>query len=200
MLECSVKKMIELYRDRFEYRICYNEIDKNLLRFDVPLVEQLPMEGMYGPSGVAWKLYPPRLSLNTHEIFIDNDLILTKKLDELEEFLAASDKFIFTEALFYNHGRFPTNIKLNSGLIGLPPDFDFKTELLQMMQDGKGWTGKFDEQGMVATIFSTKKRIMIPLDKVAICHLGKFHNGTHGYHFVTANVGATEAWKKFQQM
>ncbi len=198
ILEYSITKMIELYGDRFDYRLCFNTIDPISLNPLIPLVQQLPIEGMYAPSGVAWKLYPPRLSPNSHEIFIDNDLILLKKLDEIEEFLEAEDKFVFTEALFYNHGRFKCNLKLNSGLIGIPPKFDFKNALMPFMADQMGWIDKFDEQGMVSTIFSTKKRINIPLSKIAICHEGNFRDGTHGYHFVTANKGFTKAWNHFK--
>jgi len=198
ILELSIKNIKKHYQDTFDYYICHNNIDAKLLRiFDVNLVEQKPIPGMYQPKGVAWKLYPPRLSIQTHEIFMDSDVVLWKKLEEIDKFLNNKDLFLFTEALFYNHGRFKTNIKLNSGIIGIPPNFDFQQALVKNMQDGVGWHNYFDEQGMVATIFSNKPYVVIPMSKVGICHYDTMPKSTHGLHFVSAK--RKQSWSAFKE-
>jgi len=200
----SIKTIRAIYQDRFDLFVCYNGISLNelepLSRFGVRFVKQDPNSLPVPPQGVAWKLYPPRIS-NVHEIFIDNDLVIVRPLDEIESFLA-SDSVIYTEGLFGLYGRYKTKVSLsrflNSGLIGVPPDYDFKKAILSQLQ---GWEDYFDEQGLVATLFSHHPtKICISTQKIGICKRdGVLPCFTHGCHFCGVNRGKAGAWKEFMR-
>lgn len=76
----SINCWKDLYGDSFDYFLCYNNIDVNKLNFGVNLINQHEHLNSLSiqPNSTAWKLYPPRISLQSHEIFIDNDLIIYK--------------------------------------------------------------------------------------------------------------------------
>jgi len=91
----SFQNLFALYGDRFEYFICYNNIKKNELRwtkkYPITLVCQHDFTSDLKIDPIkenpCWKLYPARLDLDCHEIFIDNDLILYKKIPIIDRFI-----------------------------------------------------------------------------------------------------------------
>jgi hypothetical protein len=153
------------------------------------------------PIGVAWKLYPPRLRPNAHEIFIDNDLIIDKLPVEIEIFLQSNNYFIYTEGLHVNtKGRFnwPIGKTFNSGLFGIPPNFDFKEQIENKLKDQLGWTDYFDEQGLVGEILLNQNNVLnIDLKTIGIFEEAPVQIGLHGYHFVKANSGTNTAWNHY---
>lgn len=76
------------------------------------------------PKGVSWKLYPPRLNPEGHEIVIDNDIIFENKIDEIDMFFK-SDVTLLLEGDSRTYGRFekhvPKGFQINSGIYGMPP-------------------------------------------------------------------------------
>jgi hypothetical protein len=207
----SVKRLTNLYGDVFDYIICYNNINLDIIKkLGIPLFNQEEFRDSlpWCPSGVAWKLYPPRLRKESHEIFIDNDLVIRYKLWQIDEFLSKDNAVIYTAGLYRSFGRFDKKVarshKLNSGLFGLPPGFDFYSKLVRLMKAfplQQAWCDKFDEQGMVASILTSNfDRIVIGLGDIAICHNGNCPFSNYGHHFVSANVGNGYAWEKWKKV
>lgn len=145
------------------------------------------------PIGVAWKLYPPRLDLNAHEIFIDNDLILHDRLPEIDKFLAG-DLTLLMEADARHYGAFerhvPAGYRINSGLFGVPPGFDLARYLRfyvrQWENNCEHQSATWDEQGFVAlALLSYKQFVVIPETTVINCE-NRF-SWASGVHFVGLN-------------
>lgn len=202
-LDLSIKLINKLYGDAFDYFVCYNSIQrrelKYLEKYNVSFIEQDPASLSCTPSGVAWKLYPPRLRMESHELFIDNDLVLFKKLDKINQFLL-SNSVIYTEGLFGLYGNYKPHVSLrkflNSGIIGIPPNFNFKAKIEAII---KPWNDYFDEQGLVASIFSefNGEKICISTTEIAVCNGRILPDFTHGCHFCGLNRGDTRTWRKF---
>lgn len=137
--------------------------------------------------GVAWKLYPPRVNINCHELFIDNDLIIENRIEEIDYFFNNTDCTLLLEGLARNYGKFdnhvPKNYKINSGLFGIPPGFNLN-KYIQFY--GDNWDSKFNEQGLVAmALLSNKKHIIISDTKITNCET-KFKPSL-GMHFIGLN-------------
>lgn len=152
-------------------------------------------------SAEDWKLCPPRMRLNAYEIVIDNDLVLTERLPSIDKFLL-SDKPICLEAVHRAYGQFsekiPEHIKINSGLYGFPPNFDFEQKLLDLWSNVNNWQSRFDEQGSVAAVISNADHITIPMTEVLPLGQGaKFKKGS-AYHFLGANGGQSLAWEGYK--
>ena len=112
ILDFSIKNMLNLYQDEFEYFVCYNKVNEPLLKsivgkykkvnlfkqnwddcpldIDVPKIMRVPQRELF--NGSLWKITPPRLSISTHEILLDNDVIFLKRPKLIEEFLSREDK------------------------------------------------------------------------------------------------------------
>ena len=149
------------------------------------------------PMGVAWKLYPPRLDIDRHEIVIDNDIILESSIEQIDQFLSSDNHCLLLEGLSRTYGRFEkhvrANLMINSGLYGLNPGFDFSAYVKR--HAGKNWeenaTGihaaskTFDEQGLVALILSNQKHFLIPNTAITNCER-KLVAGK-GMHFIGLN-------------
>lgn len=210
----SVRRFNKLYGSLFFKTICYNQLNtKQINKLPKHLVDQIIDQNKFSKdlkispplkkAGTAWKLYPPRLSLNTHEIIIDNDLIIYKNLEEIEEFLKNKDQFLITEGYRRSYNKtFDKNIKsnfiINSGFVGLPPFFDYKKEIDNILDINKKWENHFDEQSIVANILQNKKTKIINLNKISIngYNTGNF-NGECGTHFNGINQGFNTRWMEF---
>lgn len=205
-IECLFKSIScwkSLYGDLFEYVVCYNNIDVNKLNFDVNLINQNDFRNSLpiSPNLTAWKLYPPRLSLQSHEIFIDNDLIIYKKIPLIDRFLKSKNLFFCTEGLKRNFGIYSKDnykeLKLNSGFFGIPPYFDFCKFIENKIK--KDWTTWFDEQGLVASILSQNNLEIISLEDISIC-LNQFKMGLYGIHFVGLNDKNNYFWREWSKL
>jgi hypothetical protein len=204
-LQMSIRLMTRFYGDRFNYAVCHNDIAQDQLRplledFDLQYISQAEhVESLpFRPWGPAWKLYPPRLDINTHEIFIDNDLILWKRPEFLEEFLTANDFFI-TESPYRCFGTYdrPDIQKCyNSGLFGIPPGYDFASALRTLMTGRTGYETRYDEQGMVSSLLHDQGCRQISSACVFEC-FDKFRLGMHGCHFVGLNYAKPDYWYRF---
>ena len=203
----SVKNFINLYKDNFEYFICYNNITEKQLNIvkNFPIVfinqhnyiNELKLNPICGNP--CWKLYPPRLDLNRHEIFIDNDLIIYKKIPIIDNFLNKNNLLFISEAIMRSYGNFLKYItiseNLNTGIFGLYPNFDFKLKINNIIEDKKiiKWSNHLDEQGLVSLIFQNYNFELIDLNQIYVCHKSfKLKKGKYGIHFVGLNN------KKFQ--
>jgi hypothetical protein len=173
----SVRNMKHLYPE-CDFVICYNQLTRlqheRISELGVDLLDQSKyLDSLkYHPHGksVHWKLYPPRLNLDSHEICMDNDIILWKRVPEIDYFLSSKDTCLIYQGINRLYGSYDLNIpklvRINSGIYGLPPNFDFRSKLKSIQ---KKWSNRFDEQGIVASILCQESYCMIPLPYVPIC-------------------------------
>ena len=152
-------------------------------------------------GGPAWKLYPPRLDLEVHEIVIDNDVVIYNKPTMMEQFLNRNDMIVVAEAFKRSYSgrlepQIPLGFNINTGIMCFPPNFDL-LKMLQECLDSKGWENHFDEQTTVAYTLRENPNVhMIPLSEVSVCH-EQYQAGSCGIHFVGVNNGKTEYWNQY---
>lgn len=214
----SIQSVRKLYGDEFDYVVCYNNLTSDQLsyisQFGIRLIEQRHCAEMeYEPVGVAWKLYPPRLRDSTHEIFMDNDIVLYSRPREVEEFLASKDVTFITEGFGNNegkgnYGKYFENMErhsvcVNSGFFGLPPYFPF-AQLIRYYQasdENRSWENYFDEQGLVAScILNHSPCLVIPISDIGVCVEDLECPLTPvGSHFSQVNIGYTLCWLLYQE-
>jgi hypothetical protein len=211
----SIDLVRKIYSNEWDCVICHNELNDSQLQFlervGVPMIAQenfsnsLPIS----PSGNGWKLYPPRLRKTAYEIFVDNDLVISKRHHIIAEAIK-TNKPIMCEALERAFGRYdgmvPLGKKLNSGLIGLPPMFDFQAKLTKLISfrwidhiDTK-WNdvrGHFDEQGLVAAALH-EECLVLPISDFQVCKR-EYKPDRFGSHFVGLNYGLNMFWNEYKK-
>jgi len=202
ILHYSIKSFIDLYKDQFDYFVCYNNIEESKLskikKFPVTFINQINYinEIKIKPilNNPCWKLYPPRLDLKRHEIFVDNDLIVYKKIPVIDKFLKEKDLLFISEAIMRSYGNFSDYItipeNLNTGIFGLYPNFDFKIKINNIIKNKKviTWKNHLDEQGLVSLIFQDYNFELIDLNQIYVCHKNfNLKKGKYGVHFVGLN-------------
>lgn len=187
ILDKSISAMINLYSDRFDYYVLYNDDVKDyeidFLKNKHKKVSFLKQDWKFCPiklevpnvyvtdlthhnanqkiNGSFWKICPPRLDKNVHEIILDNDLIFLKKPKAIEDFLSRSDKnFIIKDSNRYLGPYADLFVKekqgFNSGIIGLRPNYDFEKDIIKYScyLDNKNDYG--NEQGLLTyTLYTT---------------------------------------------
>jgi hypothetical protein len=200
-LRRSIYFLRKLYGDSLDYVVCQNGSSRTPINVGVPVVKQEPHITSISvlPYSVCWKLYPPRLRIKSHEIFIDNDVVFLQRIPSIDRFLAGSKHFFASEAVRRNYGNYDdcvlSNININSGFFGLPPGFDFAGEIETHLK-GK-WSNYFDDQGMVATILHKQKDFeLVSLADLWVCAT-ELRPAKYGYHFVGLNGGLNEHYENF---
>lgn len=239
ILEESIKRTTEaLGFDNFDWAICYNGLTSDQIDFvkkakgnkpifliaqdwancPIPDNVQTPRrrDGSFEMNGTRcggtlWKVCPARIRMESHEIVMDNDIIIRKKFPQIDEFLAAKDKALVLEEPVRFYGRYdclfpPDSANLNSGFMGFPPGYDFAKAI------HKEWTnhGKYtqlrqdDEQGLLTYTLNLQPNIRIGKDQMReILHreIGKDITGEEeAYHFTQANRGINHrAWLYYKE-
>jgi len=174
MLKLSVKMALRIYKDEFDYVICYNNLSDERIKWIEQLGVPILHQGEYQQIHTFWKFVPSRLRIKSHELFVDNDLILEKRIPQLDEFLQDQTSFLITEGrnrcygLFLN--RIPSNLQLNAGFLGIPPNVKIGNLIQEKLNEvgvNMTCTRPRDEQGLLAHIVSSRKFIKIPLSEVS---------------------------------
>jgi len=210
-LMLSVDSMMNLYHNQFEYFVCYNNIEKEELnwtsKYPIELLCQHSFESNLKLKPISnnpcWKLYPARIDLNRHEMFIDNDLIIYDRIPIVDTFLASQDLLFITEAIKRSYGAFDTIIdsprNLNTGFFGVHPGFDLQKEIDDVIEEKQiQWKTHLDEQGLLSYIFTKRKLEIITLDQIYVCHKDfPYRKGKYGQHFVQLNQKVLKHWKTF---
>lgn len=166
ILEHSINSVKNHYPE-FDLIVCHN----SPVDVSVQTIDQTMFTKMFHcpPASCSWKLYPPRLRKDCHEIFIDNDIVLNGKIPALDQFLD-SEKTLVCEARRRLYGRFenrvPQDLLINGGIFGLPPKYPFEIKIREFIKNHKSWDGFFDEQGVVASLLHGG--ITIPLTQLNI--------------------------------
>ena len=213
VLKKSVKRFLDLYGNEFDYLICYNNLPKSrveeLSSIGIDIYDQTE-EGkkLFPPisdfentlsGGAIWKICPPRLRKESHEIVLDNDIILRNRHECISNFLNSDSLFLVTEALDRLFGKFdsyvPEGIKLNTGFYGLPPNYDFKEKIEKLIFKSqiKSWESHWDKQGLVAACIVKENYEVISLDDISVCW-GSYNRGKFGDHFPGVNSGVSDYW------
>jgi hypothetical protein len=216
ILRHSVRQAQRLYGDAFRYAICYNGLNQQQLESVQSLgcecVDQkswahsldIPPPGPDSKGGPAWKLYPPRLSLDTHEIVIDNDLVLSVRLDVIDQFLKDDSRILLTRAVRggRGYGAFDEYVRrdytINTGLMAFPPGFDLAATLNLALElcEVREWRKHFDEQGLIAMVTQDLNTVVI--DGIRVCWTERsYKRSPHGMHFVGANKGDDVYWRRY---
>ena len=191
--EC-IRRTTQTYCGKFEWLICSNVKDvKNLEKLErisqkrkVAVYQQdwsdFPLDPtiipkLYdineefgvpsGRQGSFWKICPPRMFNDRHEIVCDNDLMIIKPLSFIDQFLNEHKVLLSSEdahsvGKYFKH--FNSGEVYNSGLYGLPPYYDFEEDLKL------NWVklGSFapllsrDEQGLITCTLKQNPSIIIP--------------------------------------
>lgn len=154
----TLARSVHLAKEAFReypvsFAICYNNLSELMLsklgKFGVPLIPQEPhrlfrthMEkgedqvNLHKTGGSLWKLCPPRLAPDQHEIVCDND-VLIHSIDQIRPFLEGDCTMYCRTGVRYfgTYSHLISEGAFNSGLIGMPPGFDFSNELVDIIYD-----------------------------------------------------------------
>lgn len=211
----SIKSFKKIYKNNFIYCICFNskKIKKTLVK-SLELVDKIIDQKKFQKTlpfnpfkkrGPHWKLYPPRLFPEQHELILDNDLIIYEEMKEIEEFLSDESLCLTTRAIKRSYNKkYEHHIKrdfnINTGLVGLPPFFDYQKKIEIVLSYGKSvWKDYFDEQTVVAGVLQSENTKVIPFETISsCCGLTHFNIGKKGTHFIGINKGYDKWWKEYK--
>lgn len=210
----------------FDRVVCCNNIDGKFFEkisfyaniLNTPLYQQkdsdLPCQVMQPnplskcATGCGWKLAPPRLRINSIEIFIDNDLIIFKRIKEIDDFITSKKHGIISEGKWRLYGAFkdfvPQDKKLCAGFFGFPPFLSFDKHIKYFFSHFNQPLDAFDEQGITATTISSMKNFyVIPIKKLRIIEdcddfPDLFDEEICGIHFVGANRKPNRNWEIYK--
>jgi hypothetical protein len=202
--------MMAIYgSEGFRYVVCHNGVPRSRLDSVASRVELVDQERFTDslpipPSGVSWKLYPPRIDMEAREVFMDNDLVIHRRID-LERM---PGHCFISEALGRNYGsldpRVASTVNMNSGFFGVPPGFDLRSEIVGVIDEfGVDWRDSyFEEQGVVAYIVHKRPHWIATMDEIAVLwpkdDPKSWSSGSHGTHFVGLNKGDDPHWRHWR--
>jgi hypothetical protein len=210
ILKESVKKIKQTYGTTFQYVVCWNGLTPKQLdqlkQIKVDLFQQMPDSLPYPPKNEMWKLYPPRLDMNVHEIVVDNDIVIFDKIPIIDQFLESNFNLLY-EGLHRSLGSYdryvPPGLRINSGIYGVPPGFDLKAGILHLLSNDKtpGWKDRFDDQGIIAHVltkngnFQILRQSTVPILEPQMVAP---KTGCQGMHFVFANRMESQPWNQYK--
>jgi predicted O-methyltransferase YrrM len=178
-----------------------------------PLAEALDLAGCpVERFGYWWKWFPPRIRPHAPEWILDGDQVLVSKPPWFQAWAAGEDGVRVSQEepdLSYSYGQYGRAVdrdrKLYSGLVSLPPDFDFFAAMLALLtfeplippHDGRV---DMSEQGCLTAAFANVDVEPIPLSEFPI--LGTWipasdplaagpGRAAWGYHFAGAFKSAS---------
>ena len=146
-------------------------------------------------EGVAWKFAPVRLSPDSYELSLDNDVVLWELPSAMEAWMRDDDSCLIAEDVACAYGQFTAmcgDQPRNSGIRGLPPGFPMDRELRAMLQSQDVLlTTELDEQGLQVAVVTSGKHHVVSIADVSICSPFPPHSrmlGKCGAHFVGLNA------------
>lgn len=215
ILRESVNNFSKIYPE-FKRVVCYNHIEKLDINAELYKQEDLKIVDLRKPddnveeaSGCGWKLCPPRLLPDGMELWIDNDIVINKRLPALDLWIKKQSGGIISEGLHRNrmYGEFDRfvlpDLHLCAGLFGLPAEFDFQERIEHYWKFATKPLGGYDEQGLTAAIVSNMSDwTLVPLSELYICedHVPFPELSPSAIHFVGANRKPWHrGWKAYQR-
>jgi len=219
VLRESIRLFCRLYEDADKV-VCFNNLDKAILRSklrNLPVrlfeVRHDPSEIEYKPRNEIWKLYPPRMEINTHELVLDNDLIIMDKMGDIDDFFNG-DHTILLQGRNRYYGQYNHMVKegykINGGLFGMPPEFDFSESIRNICKDDKErrWQNRSDDQGIIATALLSYKNFHVVPNAVLVNYDDNFDtkdpsgvvtDEIKGVHFIGVNRHRHPGWEYYQR-
>lgn len=225
--------------ENFDWVICYNGLNREDLQFLTNAIGTKPIQ-LYAQNwshcpvddicqsprrkdgsfewngnlcgGTMWKLCPARMRMESHEIVMDNDIILLKKFPQIDEFLNSNEKVLMLEEPIRFYGRYDClfgadDTYLNSGLMGFPPGYDYGAEVYNnWVQYGKYMNiSQADEQGLLMYTLNKMPSVRVKKDQmIQVLHRDFKTNITgheEGIHFTQSNrIPNHLSWQKYQQV
>jgi hypothetical protein len=159
-------------------------------------------------GGTLWKVCPGRMRIESHEIVMDNDIVILRNLPIIEEFLADNKTLILEEPIRY-YGRYakliPLEDRVNSGLMGYPPGYDFDHKIREVWEDNGRLThiSQEDEQGLLMAVLLEYPNLRVSKNEVCEVMAGdppRITGDEHGIHFVQSNrCTFHRSWLKYKQ-
>lgn len=225
--------------DDWDWAVCYNGINRDDLAFLQKAIGDRPVQlisqswatcpvndNMQTPrrkdgsfewngtrcGGTMWKVCPPRMRMESHEIVMDNDIVLLKKFPQIDEFLAATDKALILEEPIRFYGRYDCLFGtaatfLNSGFMGYPPGYDFGTAIMANWEKHGGYTNltQADEQGLLTYTLNQIPSVRVKKEQMSEVlgrdYGAKITGREEGIHFTQANRMPNHySWGKYQEV
>ena len=227
--------------DRFDWLICYNGLNIEDVRFIHEAIGNLPIQ-LYAQNwamcpipdncqtprrkdgsfefngnrcgGTMWKVCPARMRMESHEIVMDNDVVMRTPFPQIEEFLSSTDKALILEEPIRFYGRYdhlfpegPEGPFLNSGFMGFPPGFDFAARINEkwIEQGSHINLSQADEQGLLMYALSSIPSVRVNKEQM-VEFLGRDYNKTLSgdelaIHFTQANrMPNHRGWIRYTKM
>lgn len=225
--------------NEWDWAICYNGLNQENVQFLSQVVGRRPialipqnwatcpvMDNCQSPrrrdgsfewngtrcGGTMWKVCPARLRMETHEIVMDNDIVLLRKFPQIDQWLAQTDKALILEEPIRFYGKYNDLFSegppyLNSGFMGFPPNYDFGTAIFEnWVKNGRHMNlSQADEQGLLTYTLNQLQSVRIHANQM-IEILGKDYNAKvtgqeYGIHFTQANrMPSHYAWGKYKEV
>ncbi len=237
ILEESVfRTMRALGETNWDWMICYNNLNSTQQEFLKYIVQGRPIslypqswtscpvdDHIWSPvkpdgsievdgsncGGTMWKVCPARLRYDSHEIIMDNDIIILKQLPQIEQFLSSIKRTLILEEPIRYYGRYANLIsfddRMNSGIIGLPPNYDFGKEIRKSWEENSKHTRitQEDEQGLLTYTLQKQPNIRIPKEDVRELLADdspRTITNENGIHFCQANrTDEHKTWQKYKE-
>lgn len=162
-------------------------------------------------GGTMWKVCPPRMRIESHEIVMDNDIVILKGLSAVDDFLKSSSHALVLEEPIRFYGRYDHMFGaggpyLNSGLMGFPPGYDFAAAI-QRVWEANGKLQKLsqaDEQGLLTYTLSRLPSCRIKPTQMKELLARDFKERIVGdeeaIHFTQANrIPTHRAWQDYKK-
>jgi hypothetical protein len=220
----------------WDWMICYNGLTKEGVKFlidaiggrSIELVAQswadCPIENKLGTprrkdgsfewngmrcGGTLWKVCPPRMRIDSHELVVDNDVILLRKFPQIDKWLVSESALVLEEKIRF-YGRyahlFKAGEKLNSGFMGFPPGYDFGKEIRKNWEENKSLESltQADEQGLLTYTLNQHDNIRISknqmVEVLARDYKTEVTGQEEGLHFTQCNrIPRHRAWTKYRE-
>lgn len=238
LVESIARTIPALGRENFDWMICYNGLDETALDFirrhtedfsialyeqqwyDCPVDDEMQSpkrdDGTYEWNGnhcggTLWKVCPARMRMESHEIVMDNDVIILKKFPEIDQFLN-DDRVLILEEPIRFYGRYDELLGaggpyLNSGLMGFPPGYDFGGEIRKVWEENGGYVklSQADEQGLLMYTLSRQRSYRIKTSQMkevlARDFRARLDGSEEGIHFTQSNkIMLHRAWRQYNVM
>ncbi len=161
-------------------------------------------------GGTLWKVCPGRLRVDSHEIIMDNDILLLKKFPQIDEFLNSKKTLILEEPIrFYGRydGLFGSEPYLNSGFMGMPPGYDFAKEIKNSWQQHGSYRNltQADEQGLLVYTLNKQSNLRVHKHQMIEClhrdYKVKVTGFDQAYHFTQANrMPNHRSWNEYNNL
>jgi len=218
MLEMSIK-FAKLLFPKARFIVCYNNLKQTTLNALMKIVSETGVEAKdvtnLLPSYLArtdvknswWKYAIPRLDEKAYEILMDNDVVLWRIPPTLERAIKEQALVALTDAAGQYYGDFHDlvmnlnpKLKLNAGLLGMPPSFKVDFGLIQRVKLRDFF---HSEQGFTALNFLlyNGKKYLIPLEEVVQLNIIKVPPEELiarycGGHFAGCSYAHFDFWEK----